>query len=91
MMNERQVEDELSCGICRGIMENPCRPVVCKHMFCKSCLFNWHASNKSCPLCRKKFDFSQIIVEFKLNNRIKTEKYNCSNCKNQVKRESNDI
>ncbi len=85
MMNEKQVEDELSCGICHGIMDTPCRPDVCKHHFCKGCLFNWHSTNRSCPVCRMNFNFGYIIVESQLDYRIRNEKYNCSKCRNNVR------
>lgn len=44
------IEEELMCAVCHSMVIEP-RVVGCGHMFCKSCLEQWTALNKTCPMC----------------------------------------
>ena len=49
--------NEFSCTICCNLMYEP-TVLECGHNFCRKCLHDWLAKNKSCPLCRKKLSQS---------------------------------
>lgn len=43
------VDDELKCGICFGVLEDPL-VTTCGHVYCSQCLVQWIAENGTCPL-----------------------------------------
>ncbi|KAF8710802.1 protein polyubiquitination, partial [Rhizoctonia solani] len=43
------IDDEISCGICLGVLESPYTVIPCLHTFDKDCLLGW---NDTCPLCK---------------------------------------
>jgi hypothetical protein len=45
---------DIDCPVCLDTHEKKtCVYIVnCKHIFCKTCFFNWMQKRKSCPLCR---------------------------------------
>ena len=42
-------EDELSCGICFGILIDPMVTSCCRQTYCKECISEWLKSNNNCP------------------------------------------
>ena len=36
-----EVDQELICSICAGILENPVEIKDCQHMFCEGCIRRW--------------------------------------------------
>ena len=36
-----EVDGELLCSICTGILENPVEIEECEHMFCEGCIRRW--------------------------------------------------
>ncbi|KAH7340680.1 hypothetical protein B0J17DRAFT_652392 [Rhizoctonia solani] len=46
------IDDEISCGICLGVLESPYTVIPCLHTFDKDCLVGWWQRNDTCPLCK---------------------------------------
>ncbi|CEL52001.1 hypothetical protein RSOLAG1IB_00538 [Rhizoctonia solani AG-1 IB] len=46
------IDDEISCGICLGVLESPYTVIPCLHTFDKNCLIGWWQRNDTCPLCK---------------------------------------
>lgn len=44
-----QIDDELTCGLCFGVLEDPL-VTTCGHVYCAQCLVHWIAENGTCPL-----------------------------------------
>jgi len=51
---EDDLQQELTCSICMGILHQMATLSPCQHTFCSACLFNHLKSSQSiqCPLCR---------------------------------------
>lgn len=48
--------EELKCGICLNIFNNPYTPKGCAHAFCYSCISRWiqEPQRNTCPMCTTK-------------------------------------
>ncbi|CUA75081.1 hypothetical protein RSOLAG22IIIB_01722 [Rhizoctonia solani] len=46
------IDDEISCGICLGVLESPYTVIPCLHTFDRDCLLGWWQRNDTCPLCK---------------------------------------
>ncbi|KAG9098047.1 hypothetical protein FS749_004817 [Ceratobasidium sp. UAMH 11750] len=46
------IDDEISCGICLGVLESPYTVIPCLHTFDRDCLAGWWKQNNTCPLCK---------------------------------------
>ncbi|KAG8769250.1 hypothetical protein FRC12_005076 [Ceratobasidium sp. 428] len=46
------IDEEISCGICLGVLESPYTVIPCLHTFDKECLAGWWKQNSTCPLCK---------------------------------------
>ncbi|QRV82205.1 Zinc finger, C3HC4 type (RING finger) protein [Ceratobasidium sp. AG-Ba] len=46
------IDEEISCGICLGVLESPYTVIPCLHTFDKDCLAGWWKQNNTCPLCK---------------------------------------
>ncbi|CAE6478406.1 unnamed protein product [Rhizoctonia solani] len=51
------IDDEISCGICLGVLESPYTVIPCLHTFDRDCLLGWwqrndtwHPSGYTCPI-----------------------------------------
>jgi E3 ubiquitin-protein ligase NRDP1 len=47
-----QVDVELVCPICLGVLDDPLQVVECEHLFCHSCIQEWITQEPTCPLDR---------------------------------------
>ena len=84
IISNQNVDDDFTCGICHNVFDQPYRPDVCSHVFCKQCLFNSSVNSNNCPTCRRSFDFNRIIFEHQIRNKINSLKYTCDTCSNTV-------
>ncbi|KAG8951988.1 hypothetical protein FRC04_005321 [Tulasnella sp. 424] len=66
------MEDQLSCGICLSVMDNPFLVLPCIHSFCRECLSHWWQNQANCPICKQRsqvarhnFHLANIIDQFR--------------------------
>ncbi|XP_056634497.1 E3 ubiquitin-protein ligase NRDP1 [Diorhabda carinulata] len=48
-----EVDEELVCPICSGVLEDPIQALVCEHAFCKACITEWISRQPTCPVDRQ--------------------------------------
>ena len=73
--------EKLKCPIDLGVLRDP---VVdpCGHSFCKSCIEEWLLTQRSCPLSKKRFDYSvDLAKNFTLDALISSLEIRCLNFK----------
>ena len=46
------VDEELICSICNGVLKDPIQTQSCEHSFCSKCILEWLKEQTSCPVCR---------------------------------------
>ncbi|KAI0989072.1 hypothetical protein GJ496_005613 [Pomphorhynchus laevis] len=46
------IDEELTCLICKGVLENPAQAPDCEHAFCRECISEWLSRQSSCPVDR---------------------------------------
>jgi E3 ubiquitin-protein ligase NRDP1 len=54
------VDAELICPICHGVLEDPHQAPQCEHAFCEVCINEWLRCHHACPLDRTTCDPSQL-------------------------------
>lgn len=47
------VDEELICLICSGVLEDPLQTSACEHAFCRSCITEWMSREPICPVDRQ--------------------------------------
>lgn len=57
---EGEVDEELLCLICSGVLENPVQAPVCEHAFCSACIQEWLKRQSTCPVDRQVITSSQL-------------------------------
>ncbi|KAJ1438576.1 hypothetical protein B484DRAFT_444472, partial [Ochromonadaceae sp. CCMP2298] len=45
---------DLTCSICRGLLQDPVLVCTQQHVFCSGCIKNWKAKSNDCPECRER-------------------------------------
>uniref|UniRef100_A0A1A9WZR6 E3 ubiquitin-protein ligase NRDP1 n=1 Tax=Glossina brevipalpis TaxID=37001 RepID=A0A1A9WZR6_9MUSC len=45
-----EVDEELICPVCCGVLEEPVEAAECEHTFCRTCINDWLSRQSSCPL-----------------------------------------
>ncbi|XP_014648910.1 PREDICTED: RING finger protein 151 [Ceratotherium simum simum] len=66
------------CSICHGVLKRPVR-LPCSHVFCKKCIFQWLARQKTCPCCRKEVKWRKMVHVNKLWKTIGRLEVKCKN------------
>ncbi|XP_011822423.1 PREDICTED: RING finger protein 151 [Mandrillus leucophaeus] len=66
------------CSVCHGVLKRPAR-LPCSHIFCKKCIFQWLARQKTCPCCRKEVKRKKIVRVNKLRKTIGRLEVKCKN------------
>lgn len=51
-----EMSDSLSEECCICLDRKPDLILPCLHLFCSTCIEQWNASNKTCPICQEKLD-----------------------------------
>lgn len=60
---------DLTCPVCQGVFRDPVL-LPCSHSFCRECL--QRCRGHKCPLCRERFEESQVISNRALNDTCET-------------------
>ncbi|XP_017755208.1 PREDICTED: E3 ubiquitin-protein ligase NRDP1 isoform X2 [Eufriesea mexicana] len=55
-----EVDEELVCPICSGVLEDPVQAPVCEHAFCRTCINEWIIRQPTCPLDRTPITSAQL-------------------------------
>lgn len=54
-----RLPNEIICGICFGVLDDPQELIECGHMFCNNCINRWlddpYYNTPTCPICRRDF------------------------------------
>uniref|UniRef100_A0A1I8H783 E3 ubiquitin-protein ligase NRDP1 n=1 Tax=Macrostomum lignano TaxID=282301 RepID=A0A1I8H783_9PLAT len=50
---EGEVDEELICPICGGVLDVPVQAPDCEHTFCSGCIDQWLRLNPTCPIDRQ--------------------------------------
>lgn len=48
-----EVDEELKCPICCGVLEDPLQGSRCEHAYCRKCIVEWMQTSESCPVDRQ--------------------------------------
>lgn len=73
------IDEELKCPICCGVLEDPLQGTGCEHVYCRKCIIEWMNNSETCPVDRNQLKKSQLqpiprIVRNLLNHlRIKCD------------------
>ncbi|XP_054565477.1 E3 ubiquitin-protein ligase NRDP1-like [Eptesicus fuscus] len=46
------VDEDLICPICGGVLEEPVQAPHCEHAFCNACITQWFSQQQTCPVDR---------------------------------------
>ncbi|XP_078043529.1 E3 ubiquitin-protein ligase NRDP1 elgi [Augochlora pura] len=65
-----EVDQELICAVCSGVLEDPVQAPECEHTFCHTCITEWIKRQATCPLDRTPIDFTQLQVAPRLLRRL---------------------
>jgi len=57
---EGEVDEELLCPICSGVLEEPLQAPQCEHAFCASCIHEWLSRQPTCPVDRNPITPNQL-------------------------------
>lgn len=55
-----EVDEELVCPICSGVLEDPLQAPICEHAFCRECIQEWISRQPTCPVDRQNITSAQL-------------------------------
>lgn len=74
------VDEELICPICSGVLEEPLQAVACEHAFCRACITEWLSRQPTCPVDRNPITNSNLrAVPRILRNLLSRLNISCEN------------
>lgn len=78
----KEIQEELTCSICTGVLIDPMQCSECEHSFCRSCISQWIATqgNESCPF--KCQNFVLVSSPRLLMNLLQSLVFKCESCQN---------
>ena len=77
-VNEEQL-DELICGICHGVLNDPVATECCQQSYCSVCINQWLVRQNTCPNDRKTLTEDSLKpVPISFRNLIETIKTKCN-------------
>ncbi|CAH1790532.1 unnamed protein product [Owenia fusiformis] len=75
-----EVDEELLCPICSGVLEEPQQAPSCEHAFCTACITEWLQRQPTCPVDRSAFTANDLKpVPRILRNLLSRLQINCDN------------
>uniref|UniRef100_A0A1A9WWT4 E3 ubiquitin-protein ligase NRDP1 n=1 Tax=Glossina brevipalpis TaxID=37001 RepID=A0A1A9WWT4_9MUSC len=57
---QSEVNEELICPICSGVLQEPVQAAMCEHAFCRDCIIEWLSRQLSCPVDRNYVNASSL-------------------------------
>lgn len=54
------IDEELRCQICFGVLQDPVQAKECEHAFCRTCVSEWLKNSQSCPVDRTPLSSKQL-------------------------------
>ncbi|KAK3083181.1 hypothetical protein FSP39_015890 [Pinctada imbricata] len=77
------VDEELICPICSGVLEEPLQAPQCEHAFCSDCIQEWLTRQPTCPVDRSTITPNQLKpVPRILRNLLSRLQIACENAAN---------
>ena len=71
-------DEELTCGICLEILNNPKVVQCCRQTYCNDCITEWLSENKTCPNDRQHLTIDSLVEPPRLvHNMISKLKIHC--------------
>lgn len=64
------VDEELVCKVCYGLLEKPRMMCAEGHAFCQSCWCQWLACKRTCPTCRGVIDEATPLIKNRIAERM---------------------
>ena len=55
-----EVDEELICPICSGVLQDPVHTPQCEHAFCRDCIKKWLERTQACPIDRFSITAQQV-------------------------------
>ncbi|XP_055986220.1 E3 ubiquitin-protein ligase NRDP1-like [Sorex fumeus] len=55
-----EVDEDLICPVCSGVLEDPVQVIPCEHSFCKTCITHWFSQQHTCPADGTVLTFTQL-------------------------------
>ena len=56
-----EVDEELLCSVCGGVLENPMQAMPCEHCFCSECIRQWLKHSQTCPIDRQPISNDTVV------------------------------
>jgi len=75
-ISEAQKED-LMCGICLAIVNNPLTAKCCKQLYCYDCIKEWLSCSTTCPYDRNLMNMSDLQTSDKVSHLMKDLEIHC--------------
>jgi|ERR1712212_52291 len=76
------VDEELLCPICSGVLEDPLQAPECEHAFCMGCIQEWLGRQPTCPVDRQRLVIHHLKpVPRILRNLLSRLDISCENSK----------
>ena len=72
------VDDDLKCGICYGVLEEPLA-TPCGHVYCARCILQWTAESGYCPLTCEQINVDDLKKILPLSTLIAKQNIRCEN------------
>ena len=80
-----ELDDELKCTLCLGLLKDPLQLSMCEHVFCSSCIQKWVAKDLTCPIDHQSLTHDKItkapLILQRLLDKVKLtcefSKYGC--------------
>ncbi|XP_066379816.1 uncharacterized protein At4g10930 [Miscanthus floridulus] len=77
---EKISSENESCGICRDIIIDRGVLDCCSHWFCYTCIDNWAAITKRCPLCKSEFQHITCTPVYGTIGATDEDEYSLTSC-----------